>query len=268
MGFDADDVSALLSCIDASQDRTSTPRFPQLPAEILFQIVEHVPIDYVLQWRLVCRAFRDCIDGPYMYGCLRRAEIIGLFASPTSLEWAGIEPDVHEILTHMRCSFERFGDPHWKADRRITTAKWEGQYAIFSADGAWQTQFLQCDKQLKDSGKWPNWNYLRQRLQFDLPATDSFGKMRWCMRLDAVVLDLEYSIETLQDKLSVDLLCGKGVLVWKDIFIRFIKSATELRIIMEQVGTVQYESESVYHLVSSTRDTINFGYSSTCRKVR
>jgi hypothetical protein len=75
LGFDSDDVAALLSSIDSSQEPGSS-RLPHLPAEILFQILDFVPIEYLLNWRLVCRGFRDAIDGPVLYDCLRRAELI------------------------------------------------------------------------------------------------------------------------------------------------------------------------------------------------
>ena len=76
LGFDSDDVAALINSIDSSQDPQSS-ELSHLPAEILFQIVEFVPVNHILTWRLVCRGFRDAIDGPVQYGHLRRAELIG-----------------------------------------------------------------------------------------------------------------------------------------------------------------------------------------------
>jgi hypothetical protein len=81
LGFDSDDVAALLSSIDSSQEPGSS-RLPHLPAEILFQILDFVPIDYLLKWRLVCRGFRDAIDGPVLYDCLQRAEMICYLGPP------------------------------------------------------------------------------------------------------------------------------------------------------------------------------------------
>jgi hypothetical protein len=76
LGFDSNDVAALINSIDSSQD-SGPSLLPHLPAEILFHILEFVAIDYVLTWRLVCRGFRDAIDGPVMYAHLQQAELIG-----------------------------------------------------------------------------------------------------------------------------------------------------------------------------------------------
>jgi hypothetical protein len=76
LGFDSDDVAALISAIDSSQGPRSS-KLPHLPAEILFQIVEFAPVDHILTWRLVCRGFRDAIDGPVQYEHLRRAQLVG-----------------------------------------------------------------------------------------------------------------------------------------------------------------------------------------------
>ncbi|KAL1604826.1 hypothetical protein SLS60_004366 [Paraconiothyrium brasiliense] len=237
-GFDVDDVSALISAIDASQDRGSTPTLPQLPAEILFHIVEYVPIDHVLQWRLVCRGFRDCIDGPVMYNYIKRAEIIGLMGSPSTLEWAGIPSDLHESVSHFRCRFERLEDSIEAANPGMTNAKWGGLHAVFRIDDGWHEQLLQIETLLDDAHIGQNWLYLLQRLHLqDVAsprASDSFGKMRWCMRLDRAVLDLDFSIQALRESLILDLPSKRVMIEWKRLLLRFIQGETQLRTIMEQ----------------------------------
>ncbi|KAJ4355389.1 uncharacterized protein N0V89_003405 [Didymosphaeria variabile] len=238
-GFDADDVSALISSIDASQDHGSTSTLPQLPAEILFHIVECVPIDHVLQWRLVCRGFRDCIDGPVMYNCIKRAEVFGIVASPSTLDWAGIPSDLQEILSHFRCRFERLEDSIEAPNPRKTNAKWRGLHAVFRIDDGWHEQLLRIETLFNDANKEKNWLYVLLRLHLhDFVASprkaDSFGKMRWCMRLDNAVLDLDFSIQALRENLILDLPSKKIMFEWKGLLLRFIQGETQLRTIMEQ----------------------------------
>jgi hypothetical protein len=61
MGFNEDDVAALIGAIESSQNPASSVE--HLPAEILLHILEYVPVDHILDWRFVCRGFRDAIDG-------------------------------------------------------------------------------------------------------------------------------------------------------------------------------------------------------------
>lgn len=233
--FDADDISALLTSIDASQDNTSTPGLPQLPAEVLFHIVDYVPIDYILQWRLVCRGFRDCIDGLVMYNYIKRAEIIGLWGAPGTLSWAGVPSELHKDLVHMRCSFQHLEDSIETAGPRLRNAKWGALYAVFRIDDSWHEKFLLAESLSADRHKARNFQFLVERMHIEGSA-DGFGKMRWCIRLDSAVLDLEFPIQTLRDKLTLDLPNKRVLIEWKKLLFRFIQGETQLRTIMEQVS--------------------------------
>ncbi|KAF2439071.1 hypothetical protein P171DRAFT_397411 [Karstenula rhodostoma CBS 690.94] len=233
LGFDADDVSALITSIDASQDHASTPGLPKLPAEVLFHIVDFVPLDYILEWRLVCRGFRDCIDGPIMYNCIKRAEIIGLVAAPGTLQWAGIPAELHEHLTYMRCSFERLEDSMEAMRPRLTNTRWGALHAVFCIDDGWRHQFLLAEMLSAERHKAHNFHFLMERLHLEGSA-DGFGKMRWCMRLDSAVLDLEFPIQALRDKLILDLPSKRVTIEWKELLFRFIQGETQLRTIREQ----------------------------------
>ncbi|KAK7192262.1 uncharacterized protein CC84DRAFT_1151597 [Paraphaeosphaeria sporulosa] len=232
-GFDSDDVSALITSIDASQDHTSIPSLPKLPAEVLFNIVGYVPIDYILQWRLVCRGFRDCIDGPVMYNCITRAEIIGLVGAPDTLNWAGVPPELHKDLACMRCSFERLDDSVEPAGSKLTNAKWGARHAVFRIDDGWLDKFLLAETISTDRHRAQNFHFLVERLHLEGSA-DAFGKMRWCMRLDSAVLDLEFPIQALRERLTLDLPSKRVMIEWKRLLFRFIQGETQLRTIMEQ----------------------------------
>ncbi|KAL5420704.1 hypothetical protein PMIN04_006269 [Paraphaeosphaeria minitans] len=232
-GFDSDDVSALITSIDASQDHTSTPSLPTLPAEVLFHIVDYVPIDYILEWRLVCRGFRDCIDGPVMYQCIERAEIIGLVATPATFDWAGVPPRLYEELAYMRCSFERLEDSVEAAGPKLTNAKWVARHAVFRVDDGWHDKFLLAETLSADRNKAHNFQSLVERLHLEGSA-DGFGKMRWCMRLDSAVLDLEFPVQALRERLTLDLPSKRVVIEWKRLLFQFLQGETQLRTIMEQ----------------------------------
>jgi hypothetical protein len=234
LGFDANDVSALISSIDASQNRTSTPGLQTLPPEVLLHIVEYVPIGYILQWRLVCRGFRDCIDGPVMYNCIKRAEITGLVGSPETLHWAGIPSDAHGDLAHMHCTFKCLEHCVGLAGPRLTNAKWGASHAVFCIDDAWYEQFLRAEELSADSNKIQNWSNLMGKLRLDNNA-NKFGKMRWCMRLDSAVLDLGFPIQALRGKLLLNITNKSVMIEWKELLFRFIQAETQLRTILEQV---------------------------------
>jgi hypothetical protein len=227
LGFDANDVSVLIASIDASQNRTPSPGLQNLPPEVLFHIVGYVPVGYILQWRLVCRAFRDCIDGPIMYSCIRRAEIIGHLGSPETLQWAGIPSDAHGDLTYMHCTFECLEHYVRLAGPRITNAKWGASHAVFCINDAWYERFLRAEQLSAHSNKSQNWSTLMGRLRLESNA-DDFGKMRWCMQLDSAV-------QSLRDKLFLHLPSRRVTIEWKELLLRFIQAETQLRTIMEQV---------------------------------
>ena len=73
--WNEDDVDALLTSIDASQDATA-PTSHALPAELLLLIIEYIPVGYLLDIRLVCRGFRDAIDGRILYHHLQRTRLV------------------------------------------------------------------------------------------------------------------------------------------------------------------------------------------------
>lgn len=237
-GFDADDVSALITSIDASQDHTSIPSLPRLPAEILFQIVDHVPIDFILEWRLVCRGFRDCIDGPVMYNYIKRAEIVALVGSPRTLTWAGVTSELHKELSSMRCSFERLEDSIETAGPKLTNVKWGARHAVFRIEHSWHETFSLATALTANRREADNLQFLMKRLRPESSA-DGFEKSRWCMRLDHAVLDLGFPIQALREKLSLDLPGNRVKIEWKTLLFRFIQGETLLRTIMEQVSQSQ-----------------------------
>lgn len=241
IGFDADDVSALISAIDSSQGHASQQQLslPRLPAEILFHILEFVPIEHVLEWRLVCRGFRDCIDGPVIYSCIRRAELIGCFGSLAEFLELGLDETMYESVALVRCKFQELGSRTDAKDPRTANARWAQARATFNIDETWRQEYLKICEQLspEDQDFWDD-------LFFELghPWTNSnaqaYGILKWCMRLDDAVLDLEFPAEALRNKIHLGDAWGNEVVIekWRDVLLRFIKTTTLLEKRMNQVS--------------------------------
>ncbi|EUC47298.1 hypothetical protein COCMIDRAFT_90542 [Bipolaris oryzae ATCC 44560] len=260
LGFDNDDVTALLSSIDSSQARnassqrtttTSTtatspaiPALAQLPAELLLQIVEHVPVDYLLDWRLVCRGFRDAIDGQVLYHCLRRTRLLGYMGSRHSRAMEPLDDDEDYAAIHLlEARFERIetgaSDDHQAAGKPI----WSGSHAVFRVDDEWYRQFHRVggaqDRQgdtIDDADA--RWSRTLDRLELRRPE-EGFGTLRWCIRLDHAVLDLDFPAEAdrLHFDVRVDLATRCVRVAWKDMLVRFLKTERALRLMLDEKRT-------------------------------
>ncbi|KAJ4290362.1 hypothetical protein N0V90_010578 [Kalmusia sp. IMI 367209] len=233
IGFDQDDVFALINSIDASQDRNSSYGLPQLPAEILFHIVEYVPIAHILQWRLVCRGFRDCIDGPVMYSYLRRAEIIGYLGTKEDFGKMWLDELAYENIAVMRCRYERLENFIKAKDPRIGMPKWGSAHATFHIDDVWHELFTLQDLRFAGSENRRAWHAMLRALKLE-GDPETYGKLKWCMCLDGAVLDLEIPTEALQAKLHVDLSNKTVTVKWRDLLFQFLKTETLLKATMDQ----------------------------------
>ncbi|EUC27984.1 hypothetical protein COCCADRAFT_110333 [Bipolaris zeicola 26-R-13] len=257
LGFDNDDVTALLSSIDSSQarnassQRTTTtttatsaarPALAQLPAELLLQIVEHVPVDYLLDWRLVCRGFRDAIDGQVLYHCLRRTRLLGYMGSRHSRAMESLDDDEDYAAIHLlEARFERIETGAGDDDDQATDKPiWSGSHAVFRVDDEWYRQFHRvggaADRQgntIDDADA--RWSRTLDRLELRRPE-EGFGTLRWCIRLDHAVLDLDFPTEA--DRLHFDVrvnLATRCVQVaWRDMLVRFLKSERALRLMLDE----------------------------------
>ncbi|KAF2678542.1 hypothetical protein K458DRAFT_446332 [Lentithecium fluviatile CBS 122367] len=234
LGFDSDDVAALINSINSSQHpRTST--LPHLPAEVLFQILEFVPVDHVLTWRLVCRGFRDAIDGPVQYEHLKRAELIGYLGPRAQYPLDQLGDSCYEQINFIRAHFERVDDslathesePPPQAKRHV-------DQAIFTIDDAWYREFSRLEQNTTQDGIIrPAWQSLLDDLQL-LGDVEGCGTLKWCLRLDKAVLDLDFSPESLRNYIAIDLASRKILLQWKDVFWNFLKTEAMLRELMEE----------------------------------
>ena len=243
LGFNQDDVAALLSSIDSSQDRSSTPRLAHLPAELLLQILEYVPIDHVLDWRLVCRGFRDAIDGRVLYHHLRRTELVGYMGSRRSRPMEVLEDEHYEKINLLEARFqhlEKAQDGRHGSEEKKPV--WSGTHAIFRIDDKWYRNFHTIGGASSRQGNTiedadTQWINTLDRLELRRPE-EGFGTLRWCIRLDHAVLDLDFPTETDRIHFDIDVNLHSGIIrvAWKDMLVRFLKTERELRLMLNRVS--------------------------------
>jgi hypothetical protein len=236
VGFDQDDVAALVDSIDCSQ----TSPFPHLPAELLLQILEHVPVDYLLDWRIVCRSFRDAIDGRILYHHLRRTQLIGYVGTQETYPLSRLEDAQYERIHLLRANFRGMAGP-----RSTRGALWANTHAVFDMDTDWFDALAEIGgtagrhgDAIEDAD--PRWLDLLDRLELPL-ADEPYGTLRWCFKLDHAVFDLDIPLfgRTLFD-VHVSFRRRTIRVAWKDMLMRLLKTERALRRIMENTLGCKY----------------------------
>ncbi|EFQ93726.1 hypothetical protein PTT_08789 [Pyrenophora teres f. teres 0-1] len=239
LGFNQDDISALLCAIDSSQvSPSSNTRLAHLPAELLLQILEYVPVDHVLDWRLVCRGFRDAIDGRVLFHHLHRTELIGYLGSRYSHPLAALDDEQYEKLHLLRARFDCIQGQAADALAKSDTPVWSGKKALFRVDGSWLDEFRHISGAAARKGDiWDSdrlWMDVLNRLC--LRSSDEvIGTLRWCIRLDHAVLDVDFSAQRLGSEVCFYMREGSIQINWKDTMVRFLKTERALRLMLEKV---------------------------------
>ncbi|KAF2703500.1 hypothetical protein K504DRAFT_392336 [Pleomassaria siparia CBS 279.74] len=234
LGFDSDDVATLINAIDSSQMRGSQstptpPHLPHLPAEILLHILDHIPIHYLLDWRRVCRGFRDAIDGPVLYQHLQRTELIG-YIGPQRTDSRNLSDEDYQQLYLLRARFLCVIDDNGTRPRDPKQAgvKWSSRYATFNNEDGW---FQKLEELSRHDAQ------LKQGILGDLnpiSAFHEFGTLQWCIKLDNAVLDVELPIQ--KEGLYLALNSESGVrirLLWRDALLALLKSEAKMRKMLE-----------------------------------
>ncbi|KAJ4984544.1 hypothetical protein SVAN01_09945 [Stagonosporopsis vannaccii] len=249
--WSSDDVDALLDSINASQS-PRPPALPHLPAELLVLILEYVPIAYVLDWRLVCRGFRDAIDGPVLYHHLQRAQLLGYLGPRTSTIMDRLTDEEYEDLHLVTAPFDSLPPD---GPNLNPGPLWRRSHAVFSMDAQWCERHRSWDT--PDNGL-PSVNSLLSQLELHR-SRQGFGTLIWALKLDTAVLDLDLPLEPERRTfdVNVDLESATAMATvtveWRPMLFRFIKTETALR-----------------HLMAAKRDSsVTFSHAEDClRAVR
>jgi len=230
---------------------TATATAPaQLPAEIILEIVEHVPIDYILDWRLVARGIRDAIDGRILHHHLQRAELIGYLGTRSTGAMPLVGDSHYERLSLMRARFGHMqdcvdddGNNNHNSDndqddgpRRVPPRKaiWACLHAVFRIEEDWLQAFGDACRRLSEkqtmAGVAALWEYIQQRLEWPR-ADQGLWAVRWCLRLDHAVLDLGLPLDAGKHcgTLDLDLQQGTVRIAWYDLLRDFLKSESAFR---------------------------------------
>lgn len=229
--WNSDDIDALLTSIDASQC-TQSPALPHLPAELLILILEYVPVAYVLDWRLVCRGFRDAIDGPVLYHHLQRSRLSGYLGPRTSPHMRPLKDYEYEQLRLVSTQFQSMRNAHSPPDlQERSKPLWANSHAVFRMRHAW----FATHKAIKDRQNLASKSNMLS--QIALCRTDQgYGTLTWALELDTAVLDLDFPLEPNRSSfdVSVDTKSWKVCVEWKPMLFRFLKTERALRLLMEK----------------------------------
>ena len=253
LGFDADDVAALITSIDSSQIRAlSQPvhSFPYLPAEILLHILDHVPVSYVLEWRLVSRGFRDAIDGRVLYNCLHRTELIG-YIGPRQGVLKQLTEEQYEAISLLRMQYSHsiVGYPAEASNAEQTAPRWSDTYAMFCNEDDWRQKLDHC---ANHSPFVAIVSVVEERLGLFPDNDELYGTLKWCIKLDDVVQDLGLPLERMTYCPNVDMVNTTVMVSWKQALFDCLKAETMLRKTMDKVS--QKPLLAMLHKTSHTND--------------
>ncbi|OAL05485.1 hypothetical protein IQ06DRAFT_289638 [Phaeosphaeriaceae sp. SRC1lsM3a] len=239
IGFNTNDIAALISAIESSQNSPSSSTY--LPAEILLLILEHVPAGHVLDWRLVCRGFRDAIDGRILHHHLQRTQLVGYLGPRTLWPLQNLTNEQYDRMQFLRAEFlhvEHSGTTQEQGPNKGPV--WGSTHAIFKIDyskfGA-KPGFDDAKDGYDSTIEYAStiWHNAQSRLEL-AGSEEGFGTLRWCTRLDYAVFDLDFPLEANRNSFNLRVNLDKGIVkvAWKELLFNFLKTERALRCLLEE----------------------------------
>lgn len=227
--WNSDDIDALLTSIDASQS-PDVPKLPHLPAELLLHVLEYVPVAYILDWRVVCRGFRDAIDGRILYHHLQRTRLVGYLGprnTPSMMTLDDVEYDqLHLMHAYFGCMERAPLLPGQGQDARPV---WGSTHAVFNMDSSWWTNYENNKRR-----HFPTKTDMLKRTSIS-QIHQGFGALLWAIELDTAVLDLDFPLESSRHNFDVAIDTTRKIVrvEWRPMLFRFLKTERALRRRME-----------------------------------
>jgi hypothetical protein len=243
-GFDTDDIAALVSAIDGIQhmSQEDVHPLPQLPAELIFCILERVPVDYMYTWRSVCRGFRDAIDkGSVLLRLLRRTELIA-YLGPSE-EFPGyMSARRKDRFTFLRADYERIEQSATNEAKSANTGSSPtSANAVFQIRDEWLQDYAVLRQRCTEDNSWATFRLdkLIERVCGPRPDDQFRTDLKWCIQLDKGVQDIEHRGSNSSGDIQVDLINRQVTVQWKPLLLRFLKSEMLLRIVKKMVGVCE-----------------------------
>lgn len=226
-----------LEAIKRSPITSLEPKLPRLPLEIIFMVVDNVPLDHIIPLRAVCPPVRYHIDRHVLFAFLRRTNLICTIDEPTDQMGRALDgpvPAAVAQLEDLQASFSHL-ERHQGASICTTDRgpPWDGTHAIFRIDTNWLATFNHLRSAYRDlSFAIPGWKSPRQRFEF-LVGPDQ--RSNWYMQVDHAASDLDLNItdSTLFPRHSknhflVDLNSGTIRVEWKRMLWTFLERETRV----------------------------------------
>jgi hypothetical protein len=237
VAFDSDDIAALLDSIESSQ-RPETSAHSDLPAELLLLILEYVPIDYLLDWRLICRGFRKVIDERVLYHHLRRTQLVGHMGPARKSPGILLSEENYDAIRLLPANFDRV--EYTNEPGKAVGPAWTSTHAIFRIEDEWFDAFRELGGAKRRGGQTledADSVWLNTLSSLELKSSEEgFGTLRWCIKLDHAVFDLDPPLGKRRRSFEVDIRLGQREVrvAWKPMLLGFLKTETALRRMMEE----------------------------------
>jgi hypothetical protein len=151
-----------------------------------------------------------------------------------------LDEEQYEAIHLLEAQFVRM---EWDTveDAGTNRPVWSGTHAVFKIAEEWYRAFRQIGGAEARGGHTiddadAQWLHVLDWLELRR-AEEGFGTLRWCIRLDHAVLDLDFPVETGRLHFDVDVNLNTGLIrvAWKDMLVRFLKTERALRLLLEQV---------------------------------
>jgi hypothetical protein len=213
--------------------KVSMVSYPRLPTEIIFLIIDCVPVDHILPIRTLSRAVLHHIDNHILCSYLRRTTLFAWTLSPDAGEFKDLAARDAMCLSRLTATFSHIEDgPAVTAKER--KALWTGRYAIFRLDASWLETFHRTKDALPHC-KYPS-HLLQELFSYGPSAVDV--PMSWCMQLDDAALDYDVEVtypEAHLDELDYDLYAWILRVEWRVMLFTFLRRQAEVSRRMRKV---------------------------------
>jgi hypothetical protein len=154
-----------------------------------------------------------------------------------------LEEEEYEAVHLLEAEYVRIeegGKMGGEDEERGKRPVWSGTHAVFKIKDEWYRAFRQISGAEARGGHAINaadsqWFSVLDLLE--LRREERFGQLRWCIRLDHAVLDLDFPCvkDRLHFDLDINLHTGLIRVAWQDMLIRFLKTERALRLLLEEV---------------------------------